>query len=411
MQVFDLGPAADHRVAPTAGGRNDPSNTSEQRLVDSVAVDDHRTSDNNDEQAVIVRSRHKVAPLINVTRPVVLVPQPHVTSRRRTPVFLTTDTDFDGEGMFTCSDDKVLFYRDANATEPIATPATFSGAELTTQVVLFAEAWLPSDSKDDIELRLSLSGGRKSIEPDAVREITAVLLRFDLYSDPREMSGSVVMTPPLKIDPGRLLPVQDVDWQRDLAVDVDNPVYGGHELPSHGWGHPRTRIVVHRALPHDYDGQFHLRAEGGAVTLHHLPTVEEQGSINFPMAFRNPDMNGEVTKFLDGAHGGSASLELTIGGVVGDVAHVHVVGATFSESAGNTNYGYDDMDGEPGHIEHISVKSGGSTGVHLDLAGPSRTKSSSRAKTPTRPLSTSDRFRRAWTLVSTARRATTRSTP
>lgn len=187
-----------------------------------------------------------VAPVIEAPA-VVVVRKPHTTPARR-QVRLRTDVSFDGTGLLTRSGGAVDFYTSASAGTPLkfdGTDNNFTGASLTGAVTLYAEGVTPSAALDDVELKLKLSGGSKTIQPDAVHKMTSVEVTLDICesrtaagTDPNALSTGD------KINVGRTLHVQDG-----------------------GFHHGRALVIVRPVKPAAYAGNLSLRPRDARVSL------------------------------------------------------------------------------------------------------------------------------------------------
>lgn len=187
-----------------------------------------------------------VKPLIEAPA-VVVVKKPHTTPARR-PVRLRTDVSFDGTGLLTRSSGAVAFYTSAGGGTALKFDGTdnkFTGAGLTGAVTLYAEGVAPSAALDDVELKLALSGGSKTIQPDAIHKMTSVEVTLDICesrtaagTDPKPLSAGD------KINVGRTVHVQDA----------------GHH-------HGRALVIVRQVQPAAYAGNLSLRPRDARVRL------------------------------------------------------------------------------------------------------------------------------------------------
>jgi hypothetical protein len=207
-------------------------------------------------------------------------------------VRLRTDVAFDGTGLLTRNSGAVGFYTSASGGTALKFDGTdnkFTGAGLTGSVTLYAEGIAPSAALDDVELKLALSGGTKTIQPDAVHKMTSVEVTLDICqsrtaagADPTPLSAGD------KINVGRTVHVQDA----------------GHH-------HGRALVIVRQVRPAAYAGNLSLRPRDARVSL--FAAADEvpaagQAAIANPHVFAASTVPGAGLKFW--AEGASVSAAL-----------------------------------------------------------------------------------------------------
>lgn len=167
--------------------------------------------------------------------PSAVVKKPY-TKPARFPIVLKTDTLFDGTGKFECSPkDRILFFPTSTSTAALTFDGkdnVFTGGQLSPSggVTLFAEGVKASDKVDDIELKLTLTGGTVKAGPPDTAKMTAVEVTLDICEsrttkgvDPKPLPQPTTATAPSgtpkdKLFGGRFLHAQDVAKSRHRAM-------------------------------------------------------------------------------------------------------------------------------------------------------------------------------------------------
>lgn len=237
-----------------------------------------------------------VKPLIEAAPAAVVVKKPHTTPTRK-PVRLRTDVSFDGTGLFTSSSGAVSFFTGASGGTALKFDGTdnkFTGASLTATVTLYAEGTAPSAALDDVELKLALSGGTKTIQPDAVHKMTSVEVTLDICES-RTAAGT---------DPNPLFAGDKINVGRTVHVQD-----AGHH-------HGRALVIVRQVQPAAYAGNLSLRPRDAHVRL--FDTADEvaapgQVAIANPHVFAASAVPAAGMKFW--AEGATVSAAMRDSGV------------------------------------------------------------------------------------------------
>lgn len=158
------------------------------------------------------------------------------TKPARFPIVLKTDTLFDGTGKFECSPkDRILFFPTSTSTTALTFDGkdnVFTGGQLSPAggVTLFAEGVKASDKVDDIELKLTLTGGTVKAGPPDTAKMTAVEVTLDICEsrttngvDPKPLPQPTTATAPPgtpkdKLFGGRFIHAQDAAKSRHRAM-------------------------------------------------------------------------------------------------------------------------------------------------------------------------------------------------
>ncbi len=185
------------------------------------------------------------------------------THPKRQSFTLKTDAAFDGTATFTCDKaDKVKFFSaakdgteikfdgTANVFKPKAAPAWApKGSTISSGVTVFVEAVKPSDKKEDITVKLALSGGSKPTGPDDTSKITSVEVTLDIHKSSPDAASAPALSKDDKVFVGRNLVVQD-------------------KVTKH---YHRAKLVITDFKPSDYEGDVVLKSKDG-----HLDAFKEQ---------------------------------------------------------------------------------------------------------------------------------------
>ena len=102
-----------------------------------------------------------VAPIITINFHIVLVKKSYMPKSTRMPVVLSTDQAFDGTGTFTSSSGAIRFFSHDSGGVQIESGHSFTGAQLSSSVTIYAEGATPSAKMDDVVLTLALTPGSK----------------------------------------------------------------------------------------------------------------------------------------------------------------------------------------------------------------------------------------------------------
>lgn len=181
-----------------------------------------------------VETQPDAAPTIGAS-PNAVVKKPY-TNPARFPIVLKTDALFDGTGKFECSPkDRILFFPTSTSAAALKFDGkdnVFQGGPLSSPggVTLFAEGVKASDKVDDVELKLTLTGGTVKAGPPDTAKMTAVELTLDLCEsrtkvgvDPQPLPQPTTAaappgTPKDKLFGGRFIHAQDAAKSRHRAM-------------------------------------------------------------------------------------------------------------------------------------------------------------------------------------------------
>jgi outer membrane protein OmpA-like peptidoglycan-associated protein len=187
--------------------------------------------DPNFDVIVIERPPLVVNPIITLATSIVVVKKPYINPKRQL-VTLSVDYPFcHGNGVFTRSNDNINFFTDPKDGIEITFDGNdnvFSGSQLMSGVMLYAEGAKHSAAMDDVELVLALTATSPSagapVGPPATTTMTAVELTLDICA--KRTSSGVDPTPlssDEKIDPGRLLGVKTPGNRQERAMLIVHP--------------------------------------------------------------------------------------------------------------------------------------------------------------------------------------------
>lgn len=178
------------------------------------------------------------------------------THPKRKSLSLKTDAAFDGTATFECDKpDKVKFFSaekagteikfdgTANVFKPNSAPAWApKGATISSGVTVWAEAQKPSDKKEDITVKLSLSGGSKPTGGPDTHKITSVEVTLDLHKSQPDPASAPALSNDEKAFVGRDVLVQD------KANHFE-----------------RAKLVIKEVKPADFDGKVVVKAMDGSL--------------------------------------------------------------------------------------------------------------------------------------------------
>lgn len=232
------------------------------------------------------------------------------TKPKRQRIVLTTNTNFDGTGMFARSAPTIKFFKSATGKDELAFDGAanvFKGAALSAGVTLYAEAATASGAMNDVLLTLRLSGGSKIIDPPAVGRGTAVEATLDICKA-RPAAGAA--PPPLsrddKIGLGRSILMQSTRHDRDRAM-----------------------LIVRKIKPADYNGDLRLKARSGHVGLFLAEKPNTGDGQMAPFTFPAGDVSAkEKTFWVEGLSASGAmrdtGFQLGLWGIEDDADSVNV---------------------------------------------------------------------------------------
>ena len=267
-------------------------------------------------------SPYPVAPILTINFHIVLVKKPYLSKSTRMPVVLGTDQPFDGTGTFTSSSGAIRFLTKDSGGVEIQSGHSFTGAELTPGVTIYAEGATASAKMDDVVLTLSLQPGSKPVKPPVSDKMTAVEVTLDICqsrtavgADPTPLSSND------KVNTGRFIHLQ---------------VKGGAPLKSF---HGRAMVIVRKAKPDDFTGQLVLWPIGNRVQLFQLaddPPDPAQAPLAAPQQIPNAGIPATGTRFW--AEGIMVSgvlrdtgFDLGVVGVASDGDRVAITVVSFSD--------------------------------------------------------------------------------
>jgi len=178
------------------------------------------------------------------------------THPKRQSFTLKTDAAFEGTATFTCDKaDKVKFFSaekggteikfdgTANVWKPKSAPAWApKGSTISSGATVWVEAQKPSDKKEDITVKLELSGGPKPVGGPDTSKITSVELTLDIHKSKPDAASAPALSKDDKVFVGRNLLVQDK---------------ANHFL--------RGKLVIQQVKPSDFEGDLVLKAKDGRV--------------------------------------------------------------------------------------------------------------------------------------------------
>ena len=228
------------------------------------------------------------------------------THPKRQSFTLKTDAAFDGTATFTCDKaDKVKFFSaakdgteikfdgTANVFKPNAAPAWApKGSTISSGVTVFVEAVKPSDKKEDITIKLALSGGSKPTGPDDTSKITSVEVTLDIHKSMPDAASAPAFSKDDKVFVGRHLLVQDK---------------ANHFL--------RGKLVIQQVKPSDFEGDLVLKAKDGHVDAFKEQDATKAGqatALPFTIKANKVAAAGEILW----AQGASASAKMMDSGFI-----------------------------------------------------------------------------------------------
>ncbi len=168
-----------------------------------------------------------VAPVLSMDSPFVVMKKPHTKPARRI-VTLSTSVASARSGKLTKSGaGPVKIFKTVAGTTEMAfddKQNVFNGTQLGAGVQVFAESTAPSASAEDFQLTLTLNPDALPAGQPAVIKMTAVEITLDIA----QSRTSPSVTPPVlsstdKIDPGRVLIVQDASFSHERAMVLVRP--------------------------------------------------------------------------------------------------------------------------------------------------------------------------------------------
>ncbi len=276
-----------------------------------------------------------VRPLIEAP-PVVVVKRPYTKAERK-KVTLKADIAFDGTGVLSRSGNAVEFYTTASAGSALKFDGNdnkFTGANLTGGVTLYAEGARASGAVDDIELKLALSGGTKTIGPDVRHKMTSVEVTLDIC-EPRP-AGAPAGDPPA-LPTAAAAPVGGAAATDKFYLGRPVPVEQKTDNP---FPSERAMLIIRRVKPAGFSGNFSLDALDDKVAVF---AAENPSSAEKPLPLPHLLTTGSVPPngkkfFVQGMKpsGGARDTGLTLGlkGVADDGDRVAVT-AVYVEAVSN----------------------------------------------------------------------------
>lgn len=168
-----------------------------------------------------------VAPILSVDSPFVVMKKPHTKPARRI-VTLSTSVASTRSGKLTKSGaGPVKIFKTVSGTTEMAfddKQNLFNGTQLGAGVQVFAESTAPSASVEDFQLALTLNPDVLPAGQPAVVKMTAVEITLDIaQSRISPNAPPPILSSTDKINPGRVLIVQDASFSHERAMLVVNP--------------------------------------------------------------------------------------------------------------------------------------------------------------------------------------------
>lgn len=186
-------------------------------------------------------------PTVQPGQRVVVVKKPD-TNPQFASVVLQTDTDFDGRGTFTRSNNRIKFFQSVFPHAEInfnGRDNVFPGASLRAGVTVLAQGARRSTAMDDVTLTLTLTEGTRRIGPPATARMTAIDVTLDICRRrTAAATDPVALSAAQKVTPGRTVHIQSTPVKQRA----------------------RAMLIVRRVLPRAFTGTLTL-TPGAGVTL------------------------------------------------------------------------------------------------------------------------------------------------
>jgi hypothetical protein len=234
-----------------------------------------------------------VTPIITPGRAIaVLVKKDHTTPQRQRIVLSVDNNMTGGNGTLTASPAKVKFFdapTEGNEILLDGTANVFSHTQINGGITLYIEGTTVSDTKEDIEIRFTVSPSAQTAGPAASVKVTAVEITLDIYKT-------------------RTVKDQDPD-----PIEADKKFTEGrfiHEQDASNH-HGRAMVKLHRAKPKDFDGVIDVAPLDAKVELF---AAETGGAALNAITHQNTTIN-ETTGVILWAQGKTVSGALRDTGV------------------------------------------------------------------------------------------------
>lgn len=213
-----------------------------------------------------------IGPVITIHNPIVVVKRPYTNPKRQPVVLTVDDSSFDGSGTLTIAGAAITFFDQATNGNKVTNGATFTGAQLDSNVTLFAEGTNPSAAMSDVKLTLTLKPGSRPVKPPAHGTMTAVRVTLDICKSRTSKTADPALVAD-KIGQGRFLQVQHAD------------LCG------------RAMMIVRKAEPAAFPGNLVLIPQNGKVRA--FAATDEIPATQAPLPARHLIANPGI----DAAHG------------------------------------------------------------------------------------------------------------